>query len=879
MFLVLFFVGVGVQVTSDKANASEPPSWTNGASTILQSIPLAETPNTACSGYLQERVIVELDTLRSMCLYGDEHLTIGSSTKANGSRIGVVGLPYGHDMHILEGVCEGLPCQYSSDKDMLVSMEPVGQYGWGIVVFFHASQRIRQVPAIGGMKYVFDTTQPDYKVKNDVGRYLWTPTFDVSENGKWIVAELRDAGLVLINTDTFTARHIITAGYKYGYGMDPMEQLAVSNDGKSVALMGSNVGFSIIDVTAGCGQALIGDLSQMWTTVQCTSSDLDIGALFPNYYYAERPRFFGDGHQLEAIIHSYSEGTRRVTFLAHGATATHRLKLLALGDSFTSGEGETDTRYYEPGSDTEFDTCHVSTRSYPMLVANALGIANADAKTVACAGARVGDIVGSTNEYWGQGNRLGATGMKLSSSARAAAQEEALDNFQPGRSLQSTFIERYMPEMITVGVGGNDAGLMGKLQVCAVPGTCEWAIGDGPRKTADEIKRLYVSLGSLFVHIREKSAGAKVYVVGYPDIIEADGVCDPVTSLLLDHAERVFMVKSMQYLNQVIRAATQHAGFTYLDIEQSMEGKKLCSGLSSTAMNGVRLGNDIAVIDALPLLKIIGAGTFHPTPTGHALVAGTILAGHPGLREDSVCPVDQVNCLIGMSIEPPSYWGASSETDNQLAYAEDFAIPDGEVANRLTVELPDGALEPLSTVSVEIHSDPTALATLTVNDKGGLIGVVSVPDGIDIGYHTLHLLGVNREGESIDMYQFVTIGQTGKVLGASDVSVGGDSKGDISTKSSATLTPNLIHATSDGAPFLTPSTVAVLGAHDTASAAVNVRSSGSSLVQSSQRILKDLLLGNVIFVITIGTAVGTTLLLLLTLLVILLRRRWAKHGS
>ena len=812
---------------------------------------------------MQDVVVAELKMSNRVCLYGDERLKIGYFSNG-GHVVGVVGFAYSNEVHLLEGVCGGVKCRYSADQDMIVTQQSVSQYGLGIVVYRHVSERINQVrSATGEVQYVFNASQPDYAVKDDTGRYVWTPTYALSENGDWLVVELRDRGLAVIDTRTFEARQVVMSGYTYGYGFDPSEQLAVSNDGKSVAITGSNAGFTIVDVVSGCGQNLVGDLGRQPGAIACPSTDLGIGMVFPNFSFAERPRFFGDGHQLTVTVHSWVDGSRNVTFLAHGAAPAHIPKLLSLGDSFTSGEGETDHQYYQPGTDEAFDICHVSKRSYPLLVAAAIGVPAADAKSVACAGARMGDIVGSSSTYWGQGNRLGSGGANLSSSEKIIAQEQALDSFQPGRLLQSTFFERYNPEMMTIGVGGNDAGLMGKLRVCAMPGTCEWAQGEGLRATAGEIKRLYDTLGGFYAYVAGHAPSTKVYVVGYPDMIDANGTCDAVTGFLLDHTERVYIEQSVAYVNQIIRAAAQKAGFTYLDVERSMNGRSLCSGSAVGAMNGVRLGDDIALTSALPMLKVIGSETFHPTPVGHNLMAEAILTGHPGLRVDATCATDPMSCdTPGLSTTAPPYWGVELEGKSRLSYVSEFSKQTGQDLRQVNISLPEGALEPNSVAAVEIHSDMMSLGSFTVDTKGGFDQTVSIPAGLENGFHTIHLLAVNREGRAVDMYQVITIGSpTDGVTGVQSVARG------AMPISSRTNT-----AASGGGSSLITRIAGVLGAQLDAPHG-EIRSSDlSAPAPAAASVVRHLGWTGIIMI-------GAVVIVLLLLLVILMQRRWAKPAS
>ncbi|MDB5159849.1 MAG: hypothetical protein JWO99_112 [Candidatus Saccharibacteria bacterium] len=822
---MLFIGSTGISTSVSATDAD----WIHGAPIVVKSTRSTMNPATECEGEFVDGATIKA------CFFAGHGIKIGY-TGDMGSNKGAVQFPFSDEVYPLEGICEGVLCQYVADRDMLVTQRHSNSSGFGTVVFLHASKRIESVhTSTGNIRYVFDTMHPDFEVMDGAGQYIWTSSFSLSNNGAWLIMELNGIGLLLVNTDSFESKLIKPAGYLYS-------KFAVSNDGKNVAVTAINTGLSVIEVNKTCGLVKIEHDPQF---VGCPMSAIDTNTLLHSFSPVDYPHFSDDGHHLSVIIRRGNE-VQRVVFLEHGASPPRSLELLALGDSFTSGEGETDMSYYEAGTNDSVDNCHVSRRAYPFLVAMKIGIPQSNMQSVACAGAKVGDIIGSSDTYWGQGNRLGDSGLKLSVSDKTAVQAKAVDIFQPGRALQSVFLERYNPEMITVGVGGNDAGLMGKLSVCAMPDTCEWAKGEGLQATAGEIKRLFDTLGTLFSHISKEYHDTKVYVVGYPDIIDANGVCDPVTGILLDYTERVFIEQSLEYLNQIVHAATQKAGFTFLDIEKSMKGKALCSDVVSEAMNGIRLGDDIAVISRLPMLKIIGAGTFHPTPLGHALVADSILSAHPGLSQDATCVTDPMACVTPLvSTVPPSYWGVTDGNKNRQSYVSAFVTLADESSNKLIIHVPNSSFEPQSTVRVEIHSETTLLGTMTTNVDGGLDGAVSIPLYVEPGFHTLHLLGDNSAGDTIDVYQFVTIDQKGEAVGG--VGIGNGGSGAVATDSQD-----------------------VLGVRDVKTKSLVVASSPPKLIHDARRVTQRI--GLLIYII--GGSIAT----LITVFIIL-KRRWAKPAS
>jgi len=261
-------------------------------------------------------------------------------------------------------------------------------------------------------------------------------------------------------------------------------------------------------------------------------------------------------------------------------------KYLAIGDSFTSGEGEVDDTFYIGG---QVNKCHVSSRSYPYLLATKWGIPGYNA---ACSGATMD-----------------------------AARGKRTKGHQPS---QLAKVEAYLPSLLTVGIGANDAGFMGKLKSCIGVDTCEWAeTADKRFNTAMEIKNLYEPLRHFYHNLKMKIPG-KVVAVGYPQIIVDGPSCEADVGIMFNQLERRFMNEGIHYLNQVIKAAANDTKIEYADTENAFTGSMLCSHSSFLSMNGIRFGEEVAPLEMFPQFKIIGAESFHPTPTGQSRLADVI---------------------------------------------------------------------------------------------------------------------------------------------------------------------------------------------------------------------------------------------------------------
>ncbi len=446
----------------------------------------------------------------------------------------------------------------------------------------------------------------------------------------------------------------------------------------------------------------------------------------------------------------------------------NRIDYLALGDSFSSGEGETSDAYYLGGTNDIYEKCHVSSRSYPFLIARQLSISPNFMKSVACSGAETKDVVGLDDGYNGQGDRLGLSDINFTSSDMVLAKYQAINDFIPGRIHQEDFVDKYQPKAITVGLGGNDAGFMDVLQTCLMPGTCE-AAGtlQGREKMALEVQGVYGKLVDTYKKIHVDSPNSKIYAIGYPQIINPDGMCLGTASFL-DSTERQFVYEGIRYLNRVVAAAAKAAGVKYVDIENSYGQNVICGLDALTAVNLIRLGDDI--IDPfkdVPFVNmvtgnVIGNESFHPTPVGHQLDALSIANSVPNILTDDYCGNGMVVCPDDSVVapEPSLYWLPDGKHNYMLQKITKLLGAGGGVrgitaAEIVNIALGSQSLQPGSLVSVAIHSNPIALGEFTVAGDGSVSVNITIPDGLEDGYHTIHLYGTSYSGEAIDLYQVV----------------------------------------------------------------------------------------------------------------------------
>jgi lysophospholipase L1-like esterase len=167
--------------------------------------------------------------------------------------------------------------------------------------------------------------------------------------------------------------------------------------------------------------------------------------------------------------------------------------------------------------------------------------------------------------------------------------------------------------LVTVGIGGNDAGLIGVAEECAeldaawpFGSRCKshYQSGGGDTEVA-KINATGPKVASTIQGIHVRAPHARVLVVGYPDGLPQNGSsCYPIVPF---SSGDVSYFNSLELqLNAVIKQAAQANGATYVDTFTSSIGHDACRG-SSAWVNGI-----IPTSAAFPL---------HPNQAGEANMA------------------------------------------------------------------------------------------------------------------------------------------------------------------------------------------------------------------------------------------------------------------
>jgi len=265
--------------------------------------------------------------------------------------------------------------------------------------------------------------------------------------------------------------------------------------------------------------------------------------------------------------------------VSSGAVVPGR-RLLALGDSYSSGEGAGD---YEPGTNTPSNTCHRSRSAWPALVAEERRLQGLP--SLACSGATVADVV--VGRVHGQAERLRS---------------------QIGRIAGD-------PDVLTVTIGGNDLGFRSILVHCIALNCIRHyrqASGDLLDAKIDALAR---RLPDVYRAIQAAAPRGRVVVVDYPRLFPNSGPNNPIPNCAangaITPAEGNYLNSKVERADVAILDAAREAGVDAVDVSNALEGGELsCSG--KQYINHVSLH-----------LKLL-SGSFHPNADGQERLARVI---------------------------------------------------------------------------------------------------------------------------------------------------------------------------------------------------------------------------------------------------------------
>lgn len=435
------------------------------------------------------------------------------------------------------------------------------------------------------------------------------------------------------------------------------------------------------------------------------------------------------------------------------------VRYLALGDSFSSGEGvynyRTATDFYV--DDDNYNICHQSLSSYPYLLNNIL---SPDwFGSVACSGAVQADVSDAEEAY-------------LFSKPQAKMENispqnvvNIKSNLIPGYVPQASFTAQYTPTVATISLGGNDIGFGDIVTACIINKffrgfeSCNTDRFDR-EQVANSIDAEIPRLAATFRSIKQNLGGdQKLYVIGYPKIVNyTNMLCSLNTPM--DQNEREFADHLVDYLNEAVRIAASQAGARFLDMSSAFVNSdhdyRLCGDDVYKAVNGIITAHDSSRKSSDP----VAHESFHPNKLGHSLLAQQVRLlsndfsfAMPEPVSTSTVPGSQFRiALVGDDVITNP-----NQNVNYITDAVPYILKDIGVQTLTFVSDSAGAIVQDVSASVELHSTPITIGQATVKPDGTVTATFEIPDTVSPGYHQLHVVYADSTGQSHDLYKYVLV--------------------------------------------------------------------------------------------------------------------------
>jgi lysophospholipase L1-like esterase len=282
--------------------------------------------------------------------------------------------------------------------------------------------------------------------------------------------------------------------------------------------------------------------------------------------------------------------------------------LVALGDSYMSGEGA--GAYYEGTDEASGDQCRRAPSAYAArLVFDQHRFQHL--VFLACSGARTYHVIAKADATGGTASQPGEPGTQVDQLVSTLKTHPATG-----------------PDLVLVGIGGNDAGFATIGEICLAPGDCS------SQRTLFEQNLVAVrrALAATYASIRRAVPGVPVLAIPYPQPFADRQRCDGVA---LTGSERNFIRGFVDKLDETVRVAAAQAGLLYVaDMKDSLaaHGLQLCAnGKNSAGINFINLRsvNGLATERFNPSRWL--HNSLHPNERGHAAMAETLgrwLDGH-----------------------------------------------------------------------------------------------------------------------------------------------------------------------------------------------------------------------------------------------------------
>lgn len=284
------------------------------------------------------------------------------------------------------------------------------------------------------------------------------------------------------------------------------------------------------------------------------------------------------------------------------------------------------------------------------------------------------------------------------------------------------------PDLITIGVGGNDAGFASIAQDCIVtifPCSSDQNFVDSVRNKITG--PVYQALEETFEGLRADFPNSTIVAFGYPSPVSGD---TPSCTGAPKQVDREYLdTVVLAELNQAVADAADAAGISYVDLSRVTVGHEVCS--SEPWFRGL----------SYPIVQ-----SFHPTQLAHEAITryfrdhytdghGKLLLKNPPFAGNPITPVQfgVKGAIVDLSGGPLVPCGAGCQQ----------AVP---CIQSCSVTLQGSGYSPQAQLEAVLHSSPYDLGPVTADAEGNVEAIVQVPLGVAPGSHIITLNGTAPDG-------------------------------------------------------------------------------------------------------------------------------------
>lgn len=284
-------------------------------------------------------------------------------------------------------------------------------------------------------------------------------------------------------------------------------------------------------------------------------------------------------HHLRRLLPALLALTATLLVLMASANIASALtpgRYVALGDSYTAGP--------LVGPPTAEDAplgCIQSINNYPHLIRPLTGLR--DFTDVSCSGAETEDML-------------------------------APQGVTPGPAKPQFDALTAETKLVTLGIGGNDIGFSSIITDCIsyLPwgSPCKGKfVKNGVDQLAQRITAAGPDVGAVVRGIKQRSPLAKIFVVGYPDILPENGLgCWPI--LPVTSSDIKYLVTVEKNLNAMLKGQAESNGASFVDTYKPSLGHDACKGPLRRWIE--------------PLVPTLPGAPVHPNTAGEAAMAAIV---------------------------------------------------------------------------------------------------------------------------------------------------------------------------------------------------------------------------------------------------------------